>query len=134
VSTRDVSDLVASVAANSQSLSDALEMVGTSVTAVGSVSESIRALADRVTRALDEQTGLGRHQLESLELIDSMLSDITRAVENHDVATRRVREGLDQLTRQAEQHEAAVVELSGIASRLGGRSRALADRVAKFKI
>jgi methyl-accepting chemotaxis protein len=134
VSTRDVSNLVASVAANSQSLSDALEMVGTSVTAVGSVSESIRALADRVTRALDEQTGLGRHQLESLEMIDSMLADITRAVENHDAATRRVREGLDQLTRQAEQHEAAVVELSGVAGRLGGRSRALADRVGKFKI
>ncbi len=134
VSTRDVSDLVASVAANSQSLSEALEMVGTSVTAVGSVSQSIRALADRVTRALDEQTGLGRHQLESLEMIDSMLGDITRAVENHDGATRRVRDGLEQLTRQAEQHEAAVVELSGVAERLDGRSRALADRVGKFKI
>ena len=134
VSTREVSDLVASVAASSRALSEALDMVGTSVGAIGTVAQGIRALADGVSRALEEQTGLGRRQLESLELIDSMLSDITRAVESHDAATRRVREGLLQLSRTAEQHESAVVELSGVADRLGGRSRALADRVAKFKI
>jgi methyl-accepting chemotaxis protein len=63
-----------------------------------------------------------------------MLSDIGRAVENHDGATRRVREVLQYLTRTAEQHEGAVVELSGVADRLSGRSRALAERVGKFKI
>ena len=133
-STRDVSTLVTSVAGNSHMLSEAIQMVGTSVNAVGSLSEGVRALADRVSRALEEQTGLGRRQLESLELIDKMLTDITRAVENHDAATRRVREALSYLSRSAEQHEVAVVELSGVADRLGGRSRALAERVGRFKI
>jgi methyl-accepting chemotaxis protein len=134
LSTRDVSNLVTSVAGNSHVLSEALQMVGTSVTAVGSMSEGVRGLADRVTRALEEQTGLGRRQLESLDRIDRMLSDIGRAVENHDATTRRVREVLQHLTRTAEQHERAVVELSGVAERLSGRSRALAERVGRFKI
>jgi methyl-accepting chemotaxis protein len=134
LSTREVSNLVTSVAANSQSLADAIEMVGTSVAAVGSVAEGARALADEVSRALDEQSGLGRRQLASLELIDSMLSDITRAVMSHDANTRRVHEVLSALSVTAEQHEAAVVELSGVAERLGGRSRALAERVNRFKI
>jgi methyl-accepting chemotaxis protein len=134
LSTRDVSNLVTSVAGNSHVLSEALQMVGTSVTAVGSMSEGVRGLADRVTRALEEQTGLGRRQLESLDRIDRMLSDIGRAVENHDATTRRVREVLQHLTRTAEQHERAVVELSGVADRLSGRSRALAERVGRFKI
>ncbi len=63
-----------------------------------------------------------------------MLTDITRAVENHGAAANRVRDALSHLTRTAEQHETAVVELSGVADRLGGRSRALAERVGKFKI
>lgn len=134
VSTREVGDLVSSVAGNSQSLSEAIEMVGTSVGAVGSVSAGIRALADGVSRALEEQASVGRRQLASLALIDSMLSEIARGVEGHEAATGRVREVLEQLTATAAEHEAAVVELSGVASRLGARSRALADRVGKFKI
>jgi methyl-accepting chemotaxis protein len=133
-STRDVSSLVASVAENTQSLSDAIQMVGRSVAAVGSVSRGVGALADKVSRALEEQSGAGRRQLETLERIDAMLDDITRAVESHDAATRRVREALAHLGRTAAQHETAVVELSGVAERLGGRSRALAEHVGKFKI
>jgi methyl-accepting chemotaxis protein len=104
------------------------------VAVVSSVAVGARALADKVSRALDEQSGLGRRQLASLELIDSMLSDITRAVTSHDANTRRVREVLSALSETAERHEEAVVELSGVADRLGGRSRALADRVNRFKI
>ena len=36
-------------------------------------------LADKVSRALEEQSGLGQRQLDSLEKINAMLSDITRA-------------------------------------------------------
>jgi len=133
-STRDVSNLVSSVAESSHSLAEAVQMVGKSVSAVGAVSRGVGALADKVSRALEEQTGLGRQQLESLERINAMLADITRAVVNHDDATRRVREVLAHLSRTARQHEAVVVELSGVGDRLTGRSRALAERVAKFKI
>jgi methyl-accepting chemotaxis protein len=133
-STRDVASLVASVAENTQSLSEAIQMVGRSVAAVGALSRGARALADRVSHALEEQSGVGRRQIESLDRIDTMLADITRAVENHDGATRRVREVLAELGRTARQHETAVVELSGVAERLSARSRALAERVGKFKI
>jgi methyl-accepting chemotaxis protein len=63
-----------------------------------------------------------------------MLSDITRALQDHEGATRRVREALSCLSRTAEQHQLAVVELSGVAERLSNRSRALAERVDRFKI
>jgi methyl-accepting chemotaxis protein len=133
-STRDVSELVSSVTESSRALSEAVEMVSRSVAAVGALSRGAGALADQVSGALEEQSGLGRRQLESLERIDAMLADITRAVANHDAATRRVRDALGHLTRSAEQQESVVVELSGVADRLGGRSRALADRVGRFKI
>jgi methyl-accepting chemotaxis protein len=133
-STRDVSNLVSSIAQSSHSLTEAVQMVGKSVSAVGAVSRGVGALADKVSRALEEQTGLGRQQLESLERINGMLADVTRAVGNHDSATHRVRQALSHLSGTARQHEAVVVELSGVAERLGGRSRALAERVAKFKI
>jgi methyl-accepting chemotaxis protein len=133
-STRDVSDLVTSVSDNTDSLAEAIQLVGKSVAAAGAVTRGVGALADKVSRALEEQSGLGRMQLESLERINAKLSDITRAVESHDVATQRVLEVLSHLTRTAEQHEAAVVELSGVADRLSNRSRALADRVGRFKI
>jgi methyl-accepting chemotaxis protein len=129
-----VSDLVTSVAENSRSVSEAIQMVGRSVAAVGSVSRGVGTLADRVSRALEEQSGLGRQQLESLERINRMLSEITSAVETHENATRRVRELLGHLDRTARAHESAVAELSGVADRLGGRSRALAERVDRFKI
>jgi len=133
-STQDVSDLVTAVADNTDSLSETIQMVGKSVAAVGSVSRGVGGLADKVSRALEEQSGLGKRQLDSLEKINAMLSDITRALENHELATRRVREALSHLNRTAEQHESAVVELSRVAERLSNRSQALAERVDKFKI
>lgn len=133
-STRDVSDLVTSVTDNTDSLSETIDMVGKSVAAVGSVSRGVRALADEVSRALGEQSGRGQQQLETLEKINAMLADVTRALESHDAATSRVRAALAHLNRTAEQHESAVVELSGVADRLSSRSRALADRVDRFKI
>ncbi len=133
-STRDVSELVTSVSDNTDSLSEAMQMVGKSVLAAGSVTHGVHALADNVSRALEEQSGLGRQQLESLGKINAMLSDVTHALENHHLATQRVREVLSQLSRTAERHESAVVELSGVADRLGNRSRALADRVGRFNI
>ena len=133
-STGDVSELVTSVSDNTDYLSETIEMVGKSVAAVGSVSRGVGGLADKVSRALEEQSGLGQRQLENLERIHAMLSDITRALESHEVATGRVREALSHLGRTAEQHESAVVELSGVAGRLSSRSRALAERVDRFKI
>jgi methyl-accepting chemotaxis protein len=122
------------VSDNTDSLAEAIQLVGKSVAAAGAVTHGVGALADKVSRALEEQSSLGRIQLESLERINAKLLDITRAVDSHDVATQRVLEVLSHLTRTAEQHEAAVVELSGVADRLGNRSRALADRVGRFKI
>jgi methyl-accepting chemotaxis protein len=133
-STQSVSDLVTSVGDSTDSLAEAIRMVGKSVTAVGSVSRGVGGLADELSRALGEQSGLGRRRLESLERIDAMLSDITRALESHEIATRRVREALAHLDRTAEQHESAVVELSGVAERMSSRSRAMAERVGRFKI
>ncbi len=133
-STREVNDLVASVAESSQLLGEAVRMVAKNVEGAGGVSRAVGELASRVTRELGEQSGLGRRQLESLERIDAMLADIGRAVANHDAATRRMREALASLDQVAVQHDGAVVELSGIGERLAGRSRALAERVGKFKL
>lgn len=133
-STGDVSELVTSVGDNADSLSETIQMVGKSVAAAGAVSRGVGALADKVSRALEEQSGLGQRQLESLERINAMLADVTRALGSHEAATGRVREVLSHLSRTAEQHESAVVELSGVADRLGSRSRALAERVDRFKI
>jgi methyl-accepting chemotaxis protein len=129
-----VADLVNSVADNSRSVAEAIQMVGRSVSSVQSVNRNVGALADKVSRALDEQSGLGRRQLEGLERINARVADISRAVSVHESATRRVRELLAHLTRTAALHETAVSELAGVADRLGGRSRALADRVDRFKV
>jgi methyl-accepting chemotaxis protein len=129
-----VSDLVSSVAQNSRSVTETIQMIGRSVESVRGVTRGVGALAERVARALDEQSGMGRRQLDGLERINGRLTEIGRAVEAHENATRRVRELLSHLTRTAAQHEGAVSELAGVAERLGGRSRALADRVGRFKI
>jgi methyl-accepting chemotaxis protein len=133
-SSEAIADLVSSVAQNSRSVAETIQMVGRSVESVRSVTRGVNALAERVARALDEQSGMGRRQLDGLERIDGRLAEIGRAVEAHEAATRRVRELLSHLTRTAAQHEAAVSELAGLADRLGGRSRALADRVGRFKV
>jgi methyl-accepting chemotaxis protein len=91
-------------------------------------------MADQVAHALEEQAGLGRRQIESLGQLERMIVDIARAVQNHDTATRRVREALQHLSRTASEHESAVEGLSGVAERLGSRARALADSVGRFKV
>jgi methyl-accepting chemotaxis protein len=91
-------------------------------------------MADHVSRALEEQAGLGERQLESLSRLERMIVEITRAVESHDAATRRVRDELQALSGAAGEHDAAVQGLSGVADRLGGRAKALAERVGRFKV
>src|SRR6266568_4367650 len=134
LSTRDVSNLVAQVTESSRGLIETLQMLGKSVAAVGSVSRGVSGVADKVTRALLEQSGVGRRQMESLERLDGMLADIARAVASHQAATRRVRDVLGQLSQTAQQQDAVSLELAGVADRLGGRSRALAESVGRFKI
>ena len=63
-----------------------------------------------------------------------MIQEITRAVEAHNAATRRVRDALQNLSHTAGEHETAVEGLSGVADRLGSRAKALAERVNRFKV
>jgi methyl-accepting chemotaxis protein len=133
-SSGEVSRLVESVAEGSGAVTAAVQLVGRSVSAVHSVSRSIGAMADQVARALAEQSGLGKRQTESLRRLERMIAEITRAVENHDAATRRVRDALGNLSRTSGAHETAVDGLSGVAERLGARARALAERVNRFKV
>ncbi len=131
---RDVSMLVESVANGSRAVTAAVQLVGRSVAGVGSVSRSVNALAEQISRALEEQAGLGRRQMESLSRLDRMISEITRAVESHNASTRRVRETLAQLSHATGDHDVAVDGLAGVAERLGSRARALADRIDRFKV
>ena len=133
-SSQEVSRLVESVENGSRAVAAAVQLVGRSVSGVNSVSRSVNAMADQVARALAEQGGLGRRQLESLARLERMISDITRAVQNHDAATQRVRDALRTLSHTASAHESAVEGLSGVAERLGSRARALADSVGRFKV
>jgi methyl-accepting chemotaxis protein len=63
-----------------------------------------------------------------------MIADISRAVENHNAATRRVRDTLGLLTSATGDHERAVEGLSGVSDRLGSRATALAERIDRFKV
>lgn len=130
----EVSELVASVAEGSRAVSVAVHLVGRSVSGVNSVSRGVGALADQVARALDEQSGLAQRQLGSLARLEQMIADTTRAVANHDAATRRVKEALRDLSRAAGDHEGAVEGLAGVAERLGARAKALAENVGRFKV
>jgi methyl-accepting chemotaxis protein len=131
---REVSQLVESVANGSRAVAAAVQLVGRSVSGVNSVSKSVNAMAEQVARALEEQAGQGRRQIDSLAQLERMIVDITRAVQNHDAATRRVRDALQHLSQTAGEHESAVEGLSGVAERLGSRARALADSVGRFKV
>jgi methyl-accepting chemotaxis protein len=132
-SSRDVSRLVTQVAEGSTAVAEAVERIGGSVAALGTVGRSVGSMADRVSRALEEQTGLGRRQLQSLERINVLIEQVTRAVNGHGGAAAKVRESLADLGKAAAEHEAAVAELSGVARRLEERSRALAERVGRFR-
>ena len=133
-SSRDLSDLVESVAGGSKAVTGAVQLVGRSVAAVGSVSRSVNALAEQVARALEDQVGQGRRQMDNLARLERMISDITQAVEAHNQATRRVRETLGDLSDTAVDHEQAVEGLTGVADRIGARARELADRVGRFRV
>jgi methyl-accepting chemotaxis protein len=133
-SAREVSQLVESVANGSRAVAQAVQLVGRSVAGVNSVSRSVGAMADQVARALEDQAGLGRRQLESLSRLERMIEDISRAVQNHDAATRRVRDALQDLSHAAGAHDSAVDGLSGVSDRLGARAKALAETVGRFKV
>ncbi len=130
----EVSKLVESVADGSRAVATAVQLVGRSVAGVNAVSRSVSAMADQVSRALGEQSGLGKRQIESLGRLELMIQEITRAVKNHDSATRRVRDALQNLSHAAGAHEAAVEGLTGVSERLGSRAKALAERVGRFKV
>jgi len=132
-SSREVSRLVTQVAEGSRAVAEAVKGIGGSVTALGTVGRSVGSMADRVSRALEEQTGLGRRQLQSLDRINALIEQVTRAVNGHGGAAEKVRESLKGLGKAAAEHESAVAELSGVAGRLEERSRALAERVGRFR-
>jgi methyl-accepting chemotaxis protein len=133
-SSREISRLVESVADGSRAVTAAVQLVGRSVAGVNSVSRSVAAMADQVARALEEQSGLGKRQLDSLSRLERMIQEITCAVENHNGATRRVRDALHALSEAAGEHEGAVEGLSGVSERLASRAKALAERVGRFKV
>jgi methyl-accepting chemotaxis protein len=133
-SSGEVARLVESITEGSRSVGAAVQLVGRSVTAVNSVSRGVDAMADQVARALQDQAGLGRRQIEGVDRLERMIGDISRAVEAHDAATRRVREAIQHLSQTAGQHETAVEGLASVADRLGAGARALAERVDRFKL
>ncbi len=133
-SSAEISSLVESVTDGERAVTAAVQLVGRSVAAVNSVSRSVGSMADQVARALEEQAGLGKRQIDSLGRLERMIADISRAVVNHDAAARRVREALQNLSETAGVHEGVVDGLSGVAERLGARARALAERVNRFKV
>jgi methyl-accepting chemotaxis protein len=133
-STREVANLVEAVADGSRAVASAVQLVGRSVGGVHSVSRGVTGMADRVARTLEEQAGLGRRQLENLTRLETMIQDITRAVESHNKATQAVKKSLDALSHTAGEHESAVHGLSGVADQIGSRARALSDRVNRFKV
>lgn len=134
LSSHEVAQLVESVAEGSRAVSAAVQLVGRSVGGVNAVSKNVNAMADQVARALEDQAGQGRRQMESLSRLERMIAEITRAVESHNASTRRVRDSLGALSQTAGEHEAAVEGLSGVADRLGSRAKALAERVGRFKV
>ena len=130
----EISSLVESITEGSRAVTGAVQLVGRSVSAVNSVSRGVEAMADGVARALQEQAGLGKRQIESVGRLERMIADIRRAVDAHDAATRRVREELQHLSQTAGEHETAVAGLASVAERLGAGARALAERVDRFKV
>jgi len=132
-SARAVARLVGSVGEGSRAVADAVGRIGASVAALDTAARGVGSLADRVRRALEEEAALGLRQMQSLEGLSGMLGELERAAGGHGEATGRVRESLRELGAAASQHEMAVTELAALAARLEGRTRALAERVGRFK-
>ena len=134
LSTREVANLVETVAEGSRALASAVQLVGRSVGGVHSVSRGVTGMADRVARTLEEQAALGRRQLENVARLENMIQEITQAVENHNGATQALKKALEALSHTAGEHESAVHGLSGVADQIGSRARALSERVNRFKV
>ncbi|HEX9241759.1 MAG TPA: methyl-accepting chemotaxis protein, partial [Anaeromyxobacter sp.] len=133
-SSGEVSRLVESVADGTRAVTGAVQLVGRSVAAVNSVSRGVDAVADQIARALQDQAGLGKRQIEAVARLERMIAEIRQAVEEHDAANRRVRDALQDLARSAEHHESAVEGLASVADRIGSGARSLAERVDRFKV
>jgi methyl-accepting chemotaxis protein len=130
----EISGLVESITDGSRAVTAAVELMSGSVTAVNSVSRGVDAMADQVARALKDQAGAGKRQIDSVTQLEEMIAHIGTAVEAHATATRRVREALQALSHTAGQHETAVEGLATVAQRLDAGARALAERVDRFKV
>ena len=126
--------VVESVTDGSRAVASSLQLVGRSVTGVGTVSRNLAAVATAVARALEEGGGAGRRQLEPLARVEQTIGEVARAVEAHVATTRRLREALRSLSDVAGQHESAVEALSGVSERLGSGARVLSDSVGRFRI
>ncbi len=133
-SSREVARLVESITDGTRAGTAAVQLVGRSVAAVGSISRSVGATADEIAHALADQSSHGMRQLDSLARLERMIGELTRAVETHGAAARGVREAIRRLSDGTGNHEAAVEGLAGVADRLGSRARALAERVGRFKV
>jgi methyl-accepting chemotaxis protein len=130
----EISGLVESITDGSRAVTGAVDLMSRSVGTLHSVSGSVDAMADQVAKALQDQAGLGKRQIESVGRLEQMIADIGRAVQAHAAATHRVREALQQLSETAGQQETAVEGLAVVAERLGAGARALAERVDRFKV
>lgn len=133
-SSREVATVVEHVAEGSRAVAAAVQLVGRSVGGVHSVSRGVSGTADTVARTLEEQGGLSRRQLENLSQLETMIHDITRAVEDHASATQQVQVALETLNGAAGNHESAVSGLSGLAEQIGSSARTLAERVNRFRV
>ncbi len=132
--TREVAELVASVAQNSRALGEAVQVVGRGVGGVRSITGAVDELAARAGAALEEQAELGRQQLGALDRIGGTLRELGGAMERHAGAEQSVREALARLGEAAARREQAAGALEGLSDRLGRRARALAERAARWKL
>jgi methyl-accepting chemotaxis protein len=133
-SAREVSQLVQAVGEGGRSVAQAVQLVGRSVGGVRAVARAVGAMAEQLGRAIEEQGAIGAREAESLGRLERMVSDVARAAEGHEAATRRVRDALRSLSASAGSHEAAVEGLAGASDQLNARAKALADRVGRFKV
>jgi methyl-accepting chemotaxis protein len=132
-SSERVTQLLEAAAEGSRSAGAAVQLVSRGASGVGGVARTVRALADEVARSLDEGSTRGKRHLESIARLRS-LAQVVAAVEAQSAAARRVKEAVRTLAEAAGEHEAAVEGLAGVSERLGARTRALAERVGRFKV
>jgi methyl-accepting chemotaxis protein len=132
--TREVGELVASVAHNSRALSEAVQVVGRSVESVRTITGGVQQLAGRVVAALEEHAELGRQQLGALDGVDVTLRALAGAMARHAQAEQDVRLALARLEEAVTRREAAAQTLEGFSDRLARRARALVERAERFRL